>query len=70
MPKTRQDTYTPADPATAQCPHCGTTVPGAAVASPAVYSTMMILHCPACGGAWSEVRRVGELHRIWEPPPV
>jgi hypothetical protein len=49
--------YTPADPTTAECPHCGTVVPHIPPPqTPGLELASFLFRCPACGGQWSEYR--------------
>ena len=50
-----EDTYRPAIPTQAECPHCGALLDGAPD-SPHLRIIMLNWLCPACGGEWSEIR--------------
>jgi hypothetical protein len=59
--------YTPARPDSAECPHCGAAVDGAAVVGRHLWLATLILACPGCGRQWSELRKRGEVARYWDP---
>ena len=60
-----QDTYHPAAPATAECPHCGATVAGAPSAGPTTLTlTLLKWTCPQCGRRWNEVGQAGVIARF------
>jgi hypothetical protein len=69
------DTYTPAPPMGATCPHCGATIPTGAPASPHVRASYLDWLCPACGEPWCELRGTrfeppGQpqgVRRYWDP---
>jgi hypothetical protein len=53
----RPEPYTPADPTTAECPHCGAVVANIAPPdAPGLELASFLLCCPQCGGHWSEYR--------------
>jgi Zn finger protein HypA/HybF involved in hydrogenase expression len=61
-----QDTYKPAAPGVAVCPHCSAPVEGAPTA-PTATLHLMVLHwtCPRCGGRWNEVREGEVVERFY-----
>ena len=63
------DMYTPLPADAAECPHCSRPTLGLCAANETVELATFLLHCPACGGQWSELRQATiAVARHWEVP--
>ena len=65
-----QDTYQPAAPDTAECPHCGAVVPSLAYPSPGLGLATLGYRCLSCEREWHELRGRNGARRIWELDPT